>query len=357
MAAPRIAAQSSERWQESEAARILEDTEANFAAIHQRLYSGPGHPEDPGHPNRLPLKRRLADYRRAALQQPGIGGLGAFTVGVLGVEKFRDLTPAFVVAVFEEFLVLEPGDVGPIPYYHPVARELVRAINGQVLTSGLMAVLRDSGAPFYDGCLVVGLVDYRRQSFGVATAGAPPNAATTTASHHHRISMIVNKDVGLNGSSTGILRNPAVAPEMHKILLRPTYETVVGEIEESGAEGLAIEAELLPAVSGPLCLDPRPVVAEVLQALHYNRGKMLAALGPLQQVRMSPGLLPAAASTRLAALPAHHHKFRLAGLIEAQHASKRLADAEPYYGLDVKKDPSRFKESRAPLPARVLTCA
>ncbi len=38
-------------------------------------------------------------------------------------------------------------------------------------------------------------------------------------------------------------------------------------------------------------------------------------------------------------------KLRLVGIIEAQRDSKRSADAEPYYGLDVKKDPLKFKES------------
>lgn len=38
-------------------------------------------------------------------------------------------------------------------------------------------------------------------------------------------------------------------------------------------------------------------------------------------------------------------KFRLATVIEGERAAKKTADAEPYYGLDVKKDPTRFKDS------------
>ena len=38
-------------------------------------------------------------------------------------------------------------------------------------------------------------------------------------------------------------------------------------------------------------------------------------------------------------------KFRLATVIEGERAAKKTADAEPYYGLDVKKDPARFKDS------------
>lgn len=38
-------------------------------------------------------------------------------------------------------------------------------------------------------------------------------------------------------------------------------------------------------------------------------------------------------------------RFKRLGSIEAMRAGLRNADAEPYYGLDVKKDPLRFKES------------
>ena len=60
----------------------------------------------------------------------------------------------------------------------------------------MMRVLKEFGAPFYDGCIVVGIVDYRKGCFGsIMSAGG------------------------------------GVGPEMHKILLKPTYQTIIADLE------------------------------------------------------------------------------------------------------------------------------
>jgi len=80
-----------------------------------------------------------------------------------------------------------------------------------------------------------------------------------------------------------------------------------------------------------------------MQALHQDRDKLrdpsINALlspprpQPLTQ-NLSPSYNPTLLTTRFARLAA----------VESARLARRLADAEPYYGLDVKKDPQRFKE-------------
>lgn len=238
---------------------MIDEIESSFNAIYQRQHQqqqqqqpqnsppsdGTASPAQQILPNRLPLKRRLADYRSMVDQMMDETLKAAFTPGMMAVEKFRDLTPAFVVAIFEEYLVFEPGDIGPIPIGHPVTEELIWCINRQCLSPALLSVLGDSGAPFYDGCLVLGLVDYRKQAFGVCTPGL-------THAQHQRINLMVGKEMSLSGSSTGILRNPNISPEMHKVLLRPTHQTLLTGIEQATSD----EKESLQAESRLLVLRP-----------------------------------------------------------------------------------------------------
>lgn len=313
---------------------LIEAIEANFEHVYQLQAlrhpfhdepssSNPTSPGAPVLPSRLPLKRRLAEYRHTVQSKAKGDAMERFSVGLLAVERFRDLAPSFVVALFEDSFVIEPGDVGPIPYGHPVARDLVWAINRQQLTPGLMEVLVETGgAQFYDGCLVVGLVDYRKQAFG----SAQPSTG------HARPSTM-----GL----LGVVKNPAMQPEMHKILLKPTYQTLVADIDSTLAPEMAldVEAKLLLATSGPVCLDPSPAVGAALQQLHYDRGKIRSALDKLAQ----PMRTPAALAEDLYS-PRGRSRLALASVIESNRSARRVAEAEPYYGLDVKKDPVRFKE-------------
>lgn len=325
--------------------RLLGGIESTFEAIYQaQMQRQPFHDEvlpvasplgqpptsgAPMLPTRLPLKRRLAEFRHTMQHKADGIDKSRFTVGTLAIERFRDISPSFVMAIWEDAFVLEPGDIGPIPFGHPIAEELIWAVNNQRLTAGLMPILLESGCQFYDGCLVVGLVDYRKQAFGVANmAQNGPSAPAVPGPRY--------------SSSAGIVKNPAVQPEMHKILLRPTQQTLTYQVGREGLpEDLALEAEakLLLATSGPVCLDPSPAVAGILRTLHYDRDKMKAGLGPLCQpprsvvAQMGPGGAKAAKG------------YSLINVIEAQRNGRKASDAEPFYGLDVKKDPMRFKES------------
>lgn len=354
-------------------------------------------------PTRLPLKRRLAEFRYSVRRPPAEG----FSGNLWAIERFRDITPVLVVAVFDGWLVLEPGDIGPLPLSHPVAREIVEAVNGQRLTRGMLSKLLEMGAPLYDGCAVVGIVDYRKWAFGMV---AGPAAAGG---------------------------RPAWTPEMHKILLRPSYEVLLddwisrrraGAIdagEEEAEEGMkekessqAVEARMVKAISGPLCLDPSPLVFRTLTLLNYNCKKFRGHLhsepfsvdifqprstagGPWEQQPPPPrgaesgshhpfpsrtlsvdtirsaridaflskakirhgdaggpvAMLSAtataaemgAANTPLQQQQQHGpRRFRLLGTIEERREQQNQQASRPLYGLDARKDPTRLGLSAPP---------
>jgi hypothetical protein len=139
----------------------------------------------------------------------------------------------------------------------------------------------------------------------------------------------------------GVVKNPAMQPEMHKILLKPTYQTLVSSLDPTLAPEVAldVEARLLLATSGPVCLDPSPAVGAALQQLLYDRDKIRSALDQQAQPVRGPA---APADDHYS--PSGRSRLALAAVIESNRSTKRMAEAEPYYGLDVKKDPVRFKE-------------
>jgi hypothetical protein len=216
-------------------------------------------------PHRLPLKRRLAEFRHGTLlrrnsttgismttastanpnpnpnsnqnpnsnsnSNPNLNSL--FSANLWAIERFRDITPSLVVAVFEDSLVLEPGDIGPLPLSHSVARELVRCINGQVLSLPLLEKLRECGALLYDGCAVIGIVDYRRWAFGTMAAPRSP-------------------EVGMLASAS------TTAPEMHKILLKPSSATIQKDVDNFIREEMG---HLAPSTELALDIESRILVS------------------------------------------------------------------------------------------------
>lgn len=146
------------------------------------------------------------------------------TPHVLALERFRDVSPALVIAVYEDSLVLEPGDVGPLPLSHPIAQELIRSINEQTVSFPMFQKLKDSGAPFYDGNIVFGIVDYRRCAFHSLNS-QPPG--------------VQQRPHLFTPGMTSIRR----LPEIHKVLLRIPYEVLSQDIHTHFNPSLAIEAE------------------------------------------------------------------------------------------------------------------
>jgi len=160
-------------------------------------------------PTRLPLKRRLAEFRQSANIKSSAEDQERFSTGLWAVERFRDLSPSFVLALHPTGLLLEPGEIGPIPYGHPLARELIWALNVQQVTPALAEVVVAAGAQWYDGCLVVGLVDYRKQAFNTAASNGQPATQKTSS---------LTKQNGMH-------------PEMHKILLKSSHRSLLSSLE------------------------------------------------------------------------------------------------------------------------------
>lgn len=82
----------------------------------------------------------------------------------------------------------------------------------------------------------------------------------------------------------------------------------------------------------------------MLGALHHDRDKVRGALSSLTEPPRHRPIADASGAVSTGQLPSRQRFKRLAA-VEAVRASLRAADGEPYYGLDVKKDPLRFKES------------
>lgn len=410
-------------------------------------------PEQQVVPHRLPLKRRLAEFRygsitsrRTSLQTvtttatttttlPASGTKEVltsamsltssgpslstnvpstiptnFTNNLWAIERFRDITPAFVMAIFEDNVVLEPGDVGPLPLNHPVAQHLIECVNEQRISYGLLKTLREFEAPFYDGGIVVGIVDYRRWAFGVAkgnvTSGSGTAAeqpiSTSITPEMHKIFLklpweILIQDIteltqskelpewfitvtgdGITnmaiGESTAPLSRPASpsslsrSPLRNSVMASPARQTVSGngliaQALRSDESKLEFEAKLVMATAPPLCLDPSPLVSQVMTALNYDVYKMRATLRPIKlgPIVTSSELGEDETAWRTARinswmqennlLPGKNRgtrpRFNLLTLLERQQA-ERANRKEPLYGLDARKDPSRLKLSGPP---------
>jgi len=325
-------------------------------------------------PNKLPLKRRFAEYRYGrksgssaplANVVPDIEKLVAasqaqFNSNLLAIERFRDITPALIVAVFDGGIMLEPGNVGPLAYGHVLVRELTSCINQQRLSSKMIGILREFSAPFYDGAVVVGIVDYRRTALGVT--------ATEAKERNNNISNM----------SGGI--SPSISPEMHKILLAADYYSLSSDVHANASstsepvlsqdEVLRMEGQLLMATQRPLCLDPSPMVHRVLSSIYFDVHKMRGVfpadggavqihraeieksdaskrtMGYSRYIQESPYLQAFVKKLRLGKNTqgtAMLTRFRLCESIETSKRTRDLADAEPMYGLDARKDPSRLK--------------
>lgn len=293
------------------------------------------------------------------------------------------------MAIFDDSLVLEPGDVGPLPFSHPVAAHLIRAINEQRLSAGLLSTLRELGAPFYDGSVVLGVVDYRRWAFGGVKLSGGGATATPVASAGE-------------STTTPTAKNGMFTPEMHKILLRAPYELLVEDLitvlndpgmapiptgvspkqqskrlppfayptevqlvtdnyHPSTSLLLDIESKVLLATSPPLCLNPSPMVTRVLTTINYDINKFRAHLREPSLLTSSMGERRAreAAEVRSARIDAfrqmiglaprlHQQRFHLLATIEEQRHQIEVNRREPLYGLDARKDPSRLKLTAPP---------
>ena len=120
-------------------------------------------------------------------------------------------------------------------------------IHGVQFPSELLDVLDKGKVPYYDGCLIVQIQDYRASSSTPSSAGA-----STTP----------NKRVGgapLSAMGGGAADDKATKPDSYRIVLVPNDETRYADLSARGLDErtmLETEARLLELTTPPLCLDP-----------------------------------------------------------------------------------------------------
>lgn len=158
-------------------------------------------------PNKLPLKRRLVEFRYG--RDGGSLILGkkssvnsgnlliifivvivviiiiilscynliclvtttSFTTNPFAFDKFKDISPALTVHLHEDGVILEPGGVGLLSYSHPTILSLLNSINNCTLPPELFIALFElthshsstGQSIFYDSCVVVGIADWRTE--------------------------------------------------------------------------------------------------------------------------------------------------------------------------------------------------
>lgn len=110
----------------------------------------------------------------------------SFTTNPFAFDKFKDITTAFTVHLHDDGVLLDPGAIGPFPYTHPLILQLLDAINNGVLPLELFITLFEQSFAlppqqqlFYDGCVVVGVVEWRDDK--ILTIG---NVVSSTARQH-----------------------------------------------------------------------------------------------------------------------------------------------------------------------------
>ncbi len=125
------------------------------------------------------------------------------------------------------------------------------------------------------------------------------------------------------------------------------------------------------AVSGPICLDPNPLVSKVMTSLNYDSKKFEAQMrpsttnpniGPLNSRDEEIMLQEALRTTRIEGFRQKYRlaqknsgvsmiqqgRFRMVSLIDESRGKRNQIGAEPLYGLDARKDPARLGLNAAP---------
>jgi transcription factor SPT20 len=145
-------------------------------------------------------------------------------------EKDEKNLPSFTVHLHLEYWTLNNGS--KFLYNNPVA-SLLDDIQAHRIPVDFLELFDSAKVPFYDGCMIVELLDYRPQK---------------------------SKDP------------PPEKPERTRVVLHPNSETLWADIcllnQKTGnqwtdQDALEIEARLLLAIAPPLCLDPDPHLSRI----------------------------------------------------------------------------------------------
>lgn len=92
--------------------------------------------------------------------------MSTFTTNPFAFDKFKDITTAFTIHLHPDGVILDPGSIGPLPYSHPLTLNLLNSVNTGTLPLELFLTLLEQShlsqqQLFYDGCVVVGVVEWR----------------------------------------------------------------------------------------------------------------------------------------------------------------------------------------------------
>lgn len=321
-----------------------------------------------------------------------------FTSNPFAFDKFKDIGVALTVHLQEDGVILEPGSVGILPYDHPTILHLLNSINKGQLTAELFVSLFEqqlaaNSSIFYDGCVVVGVVDWRPEMvLTLGNVGSTGRLNATTSHLSHQWTRRINHGpIGIsnNNGNNSSNNNNNFVPETHKILLKPTpdcwrYALEIlanspetcpnySEILQDEAKLLEFERQLILVNEPVVCLDPSPLVMFAMNALHYDAGKRnvfkplkanpssssssscvlddldqtllnLASLKPSQQSQLNRSTSPTATTTK----ESGNVHYRRIGAIESFREREKRRILEPIYGIDHRR---QFVKNRTSLPA------
>ncbi|PPQ70665.1 hypothetical protein CVT24_000673 [Panaeolus cyanescens] len=147
------------------------------------------------------------------------------------LEKTESSPPSFTVHLYPEYWVLNNGSKF---LYHNQIASLLDDIRAHRIPVDFLHLFDQARVPFYEGCMIVELLDYRPQR-----------------------------------SKEPALKNP----EKTRVILHPNAETLYEDICTMNAQhgskwtdrdALEIEAKLLLVTSQPLCLDPDPHLTRIV---------------------------------------------------------------------------------------------
>ncbi|KIL65646.1 hypothetical protein M378DRAFT_521410 [Amanita muscaria Koide BX008] len=155
------------------------------------------------------------------------------------LQKTEGKPPSFVVNLYPDHWSLNNGSRF---HYHIPMASLLDDIRAQRIPVDFLEIFDNARVPFYEGCMVVQILDYRPQNLKES---------------------VLDK------------------PEQTRVVLHPNSESLWADIcllnQRCGArwtdiDALEVEARISLATTSPLCLDPDPHLARV--ANHIMRASM-----------------------------------------------------------------------------------
>eukprot|EP00158_Paraphelidium_tribonemae_P008352 Partr_v1_DN28559_c3_g1_i4_m73167 putative Conserved hypothetical protein len=203
------------------------------------------------------LKRRVADYQSREAPRDK-----RFSRGYT-IDKLRDLKPSISLHLYPSHFKV--GCCDDLFEYDGPMQPFLDAVFQQRLIPDILDILESADCAFYDGCLVAELFDHR----------APVRSSAFTLSSSAAASNVNNLSVG--GGSTPLPQHF----EVHRLLLRPTHESIMADIRRIQEQNpnlssdalLRIEADILAATESNICLRPSPEIARISSIIHYNNRK------------------------------------------------------------------------------------